>query len=50
MVRRVQLDKTSRVTLPAEVRDALHVDTGDDVEFIVHANGVERLRRPGGNL
>ena len=42
---RVQLGEGSQVILPAEVRDALQVDAGDDVEFTVHANGDVTLRR-----
>ncbi len=45
LVRRVQLDKSSQVTLPTEVRDALQVDAGDEVEFTVHPNGDVTLRR-----
>ncbi len=45
VVRRVQLGKGRQVTLPVEVRDALQVDTGDDVEFTVHPNGDVTLRR-----
>lgn len=45
VVRRVPLGKGRQVTLPAEVRDALQVDTGDDVEFTVHPNGDVTLRR-----
>lgn len=45
VVRRAQLDKGSRVILPAEVRDALQVDTGDEVEFTVQPNGDVTLRR-----
>ncbi|MDQ3276568.1 MAG: AbrB/MazE/SpoVT family DNA-binding domain-containing protein [Actinomycetota bacterium] len=44
VVRRVQLGKGRQVTLSAEVRDVLQVDTGDDVEFTVHPNGDVTLR------
>lgn len=32
---RVTLREKSQATIPAEVRAALHVDSGDDLEFVV---------------
>lgn len=45
VMRRVQLGEGSQIALPAEMRDALRVATGDDVEFAMHANGDVTLRR-----
>lgn len=39
-----------QVTLPKAVRDHLHVDQGDRVEFVVEANGEVRVRRLAGSL
>ena len=33
-----------QVTLPAEIRDALHVAEGDDVEFTRHEDGTVTVR------
>jgi antitoxin PrlF len=41
---RAQLRKKSQLTLPQEVRDALHLSEGDEVEFVVHADGEVALR------
>lgn len=43
-VARVQLRRKSQVTLPAEVRAALHVDEGDELEFAVDDDGTVRVR------
>lgn len=37
---RSRLRERGQVTLPGEVREALHVTEGDDIEFEVTANGV----------
>ncbi|MDA8060996.1 MAG: AbrB/MazE/SpoVT family DNA-binding domain-containing protein [Actinomycetota bacterium] len=39
MVRAVVRSR-GQITLPREVREALHVDEGDDVAFVVEAGGV----------
>lgn len=39
-----QLRKKAQVTLPSEVRDALHIDEGDEVEFVVWPSGQVSLR------
>jgi antitoxin PrlF len=41
---RALLRKKSQLTLPQEVRDALHLSEGDEVEFTVHENGEVTLR------
>lgn len=41
---RAQLRRKSQLTLPQEVRDALHLSEGDEVEFTVHAGGEVTLR------
>ena len=33
---KAQLRDKGQLTLPSEVRRALHVESGDDVEFVVH--------------
>lgn len=40
---RARLRPKSQLTLPPEVRDALHIETGDEVEFELVAPGVVRL-------
>lgn len=44
VVSRAQLRKKSQVTLPQDVRDALHLTEGDEVEFTVHTDGGVTLR------
>lgn len=44
VVSRAQLRKKSQLTLPPEVRDALRLSEGDEVEFTVHADGEVTLR------
>lgn len=39
-----QLDGTGRVVIPAEVREAMGLREGDDVEFSLHASGA-RLKK-----
>ena len=41
---RVQLRRKHQLTLPPQVRDALHLVEGDEVEFTVHADGQVTLR------
>ncbi len=41
---RARLRHKGQVTLPPEVRDALHVGEGDEVEFTVTESGAVRLR------
>ncbi|APU13079.1 AbrB/MazE/SpoVT family DNA-binding domain-containing protein [Actinoalloteichus fjordicus] len=41
---RAQLRRKRQLTLPPEVRDALHLIEGDEVEFTVHADGQVTLR------
>jgi|SRR4051812_9697299 antitoxin PrlF len=43
-VGRAQLRKNSQITLPAEVRRALHIEEGDEVEFRVSETGEVVLR------
>lgn len=43
-VRRAQLRKNSQLTVPAEVRQALHIEEGDEVEFTVAGSGEVVLR------
>ena len=33
-----------QITLPPEIRDALHVHSGDELEFIVHEDGTVTVR------
>ncbi|MFF7251299.1 AbrB/MazE/SpoVT family DNA-binding domain-containing protein [Embleya sp. NPDC008237] len=44
VVSRAQVRAKSQVTLPKDVRDALHLDEGDEVEFTVHPDGDVTLR------
>ena len=44
MVTRARLRHKGQVTLPPEVRDALHVGEGDEVEFTVTESGDVVLR------
>ena len=41
---RVQIRRKYQLTLPPQVRDALHLVEGDEVEFTVHADGQVTLR------
>lgn len=41
---RAQLRQKYQLTLPPQVRDALHLVEGDEVEFTVHADGQVTLR------
>lgn len=41
---RAQLRRKYQLTLPPQVRDALHLVEGDEVEFTVHADGQVTLR------
>ncbi|WP_338699930.1 AbrB/MazE/SpoVT family DNA-binding domain-containing protein [Streptomyces sp. Q6] len=41
---RTQLRGKGQLTLPGEVRKALHIEAGDDVEFVVAADGSVQLR------
>lgn len=43
-VRRSTLRDKGQLTLPSEVRTALHIDVGDDVEFVVMTSGEVLLR------
>jgi antitoxin PrlF len=38
------LTSKGQVTIPKEVRDALHIDAGDRVQFLVRDDGVVELR------
>jgi AbrB family looped-hinge helix DNA binding protein len=38
------LTSKGQVTIPKEVREALHVDTGDRVQFFIREDGVVELR------
>jgi AbrB family looped-hinge helix DNA binding protein len=44
VVARAQLRRKSQVTLPQEIREALDLSEGDEVEFTVHADGEVTLR------
>lgn len=44
VVGRAQMRKKSQITLPREVRDALHLAEGDEVEFTVAEDGSVTLR------
>lgn len=41
---RAALRKKNQITLPPEIRDALHLSEGDEVEFRVGADGEVTLR------
>ena len=41
---RAQLRHKYQLTLPPQIRDALHLLEGDEVEFTVHADGQVTLR------
>jgi AbrB family looped-hinge helix DNA binding protein len=38
------LTSKGQITIPKEVRDALHVDAGDRLQFLVRDDGVVELR------
>lgn len=40
---RAQLREKNQLTLPREVRNALHIDAGDDVDFVLVAPGVVQM-------
>ena len=42
----VRLSSKGQLTLPAEVRRRLHLDTGDKLRFILHDDGTLELTRP----
>jgi antitoxin PrlF len=44
VIGRAQVRKNSQITLPAEVRRALHIEEGDEVEFRVSDTGEVVLR------
>jgi antitoxin PrlF len=44
VVARAQLRRKGQVTLPQEIREALNLSEGDEVEFTVHADGEVTLR------
>ena len=44
VVERAQLRGKGQFTLPAQVRRALHLEEGDEVEFTVHRDGQVTLR------
>jgi AbrB family looped-hinge helix DNA binding protein len=44
LVERAQLRGKGQFTLPAQVRRALHLQEGDEVEFVVHRDGQVTLR------
>lgn len=43
-VRRSTLREKGQLTLPSEIRSALHVDAGDDIEFVLLSSGEVVLR------
>lgn len=44
VVERVQLRRKGQLTVPPQVRRALHLSEGDEVEFTVHSDGEVTLR------
>ncbi|CAM5249491.1 hypothetical protein GCM10010329_08220 [Streptomyces spiroverticillatus] len=40
---RAQLREKNQLTLPREVRQALHISAGDDVDFVIGPDGAVRL-------
>src|SRR3954471_5603442 len=44
VVSRAQLRRKNQITLPPQVRDALQLSEGDEVEFTVHPDGEVTLR------
>ena len=47
---RSTLTSKGQITLPKVVREALHLDTGDRVDFQVRSDGVVELRPETGDL
>ncbi|MGC4110484.1 MAG: AbrB/MazE/SpoVT family DNA-binding domain-containing protein [Nocardioides sp.] len=43
-IRRGTLRDKGQLTLPTEIREALHIEAGDDVEFEIVGDGVVTLR------
>jgi len=41
---RVRVRPKAQLTLPEEIRQALHIGEGDEVEFAVHADGTVTIR------
>ena len=41
---RVKVRPKAQLTLPEEIRRALHIGEGDEVEFAVHADGTVTIR------
>ena len=41
---RVKVRPKSQLTLPEEVRRALHIGEGDEVEFVIHEDGTVTIR------
>jgi antitoxin PrlF len=41
---RVKVRPKAQLTLPEEIRQALHIGEGDEVEFAVHADGTVTIR------
>lgn len=41
---RVKIRPKAQLTLPEEIRRALHIGEGDDVEFAVHEDGTVTIR------
>lgn len=44
VIERAQLRRKGQLTVPLQVRRALHLSEGDEVEFTVHADGEVTLR------
>lgn len=44
VVERAQIRRKNQLTVPRQVRQALHLAEGDEVEFTVHADGEVTLR------
>lgn len=42
--RRGKLREKGQITLPSDIRAALHVDVGDDIEFEIQTNGAVVMR------
>ena len=45
-----KLTSKGQVTIPKEVREVLHVDAGDRVQFFIRGDGVVELRPQTGDL
>ncbi|MBN2498003.1 MAG: AbrB/MazE/SpoVT family DNA-binding domain-containing protein [Deltaproteobacteria bacterium] len=46
----VKLSSKGQITIPKQVRDALRLDTGDRLSFLVRDDGVIELRPEKGDL